>query len=227
MEHNSLVIDAADPKSLATILPDSLAPLVEALPRELLIQDEVTLTTLVNPSDQQRRIKIQFWDEYEEAIKQSRKIILSNVIYGVSTLEYFLEFCSLARNVAWLVSPRPSYKLRVSELIERGLDAIEDIFRIVPNDKNRISVHSLQLSALKMLDLRKHGGYVQRAEVKTLNRNIEMIQAQQQSSQVGEGSIEELEQQVKDLENRISEGKNQNGSLLNASVRDVVDVDQG
>lgn len=212
-----LVIDAADPLSLALVLPPELSDKVKDLPRELLIQDEETLTTMVRPSAQQKRIKIQFWDAYENAIKQNRVIILAEIIFGVCTREYFLEFVAPDRNLAWLVSPKPSYKLRVAELIERGLDVAEEILKMQPTPKNAISVRGLQLSALKMLDMRKHGAYTQRIEQKTLQKTIHE-QAPKAATGVvlGEGSVEELEQQVRELEDKIAQGKNQNGSLLNA-----------
>jgi hypothetical protein len=217
-------LDAADPRALATILPPELSERVRTLPRELLIQDEVTLTTLIGPTDQQKRIKIQFWDEYEDAMKQRRNIELAHIIFGVCTREYLLEFIRVARNVAWLVSPRPRYSVRVAELVDKGLDQIEEIFKLQATGKNTIAVRSLQLSALRMLDMRKHGGYTQRQEVKSLALTKNLNDSPSTGAPTGEGSIEQLEAQVREMEARIAKGKNQNGALLDAPRLDVIDV---
>jgi len=212
---NTLQIDSADPQSLSQILPLEIADLVACLPEALLTQDEETLTTLVDPSSQQKRIKIQFWDEYELAIKQERKLLLGNITLGVCTREYFLNFTSGAKQLAWLISPRPSYRLRIAELIDRGLDAVEDIFNIIPTEKTEISVRNLQLSALKMMDMRRHGGYTQRQEIKSLNKTtIETTTTTTDTVNLGEGSIQDLEKQVLELESKIESGRNQNGALL-------------
>jgi len=222
-----LVVDAADPRSLANILPVTLADRVRALPVELLKQDEVTLTTLVSPTPQQNRVKIQFWDEYEEAIKQKRMLSLANIIFGVCTKEYFLEFIRIDRNVAWLISPRPSYKVRVAELIEKGLDKVEEIFAIQMTGKNATVVGNLYLSALRMLDMRKHGGYTQRAESKILqlNKNLDGDSSKASGPAItGEGSVEELEAQIRELEKKVAAGKNQNGALLDGQDSGIIDV---
>jgi hypothetical protein len=210
------------------VLPEMLVSLVSALPRELLIQDEVTLTTLVNPSAQQGRLKIQFWEEYNQATKEGRRMLPSKVCFGVCTLEYFDEFVQSSRNLAWLISPRPSYQIRVAELIEQGLKAIEEIFTLKVDSKNVVAVKSLQLSALRMLDMRRHGGYTQRQEIKQLTRHVSE-KAGGAPVLFGEGSIEQLEEQVRQLEERIEMGKNQNGSVLhlNPVVKDVVEVEGG
>jgi hypothetical protein len=142
---------------------------------------------------------------------------LPAILFGVCTKEYFLEFTKANRNVAWLISPRPAYRLRVAELIDKGLDQVEKIFEIPITPKNTLSVRRLQMEALKMLDMRKHGGYTQRIEQKTLQRNINSSTPTNDPNQenLGEGSIEELQMQVDNLQKRIEIGQNQNGSLLN------------
>ncbi len=215
-----MVIDAADPRSLAQILPNEMATLVTQIEPRLLLQDEITLTTLIDATQTQKRIKIQFWDEYEAAIKDKRNIFLPNVIFGVCTREYFMEFLTHfadRRGLAWLLMPRPSYSLRVAELIEKGLDQIEQIFLMTANSKNEIGVRNLQLAALRMLDMRKHGGYTQRTENKSLTLTKDLDNNPQSSIPIGEGSIEELEAQVRELESKIASGKNQNGALLDVS----------
>jgi len=219
------VIDAADPRSLAEILPVELAEKVRELPAVLLEHDEVTLSTLVNPSDQQKRLKIQFWDEYELANRENRHLILSNIVFGVCTKEYFSRFLERAVNVAWLVTPRPSYKIRIAELIEKGLDQVEKIFLLEPNKDgtNAVSIGQLKLSALRMLDMRKHGGYTQRIEQKSLVKEIKDDPKTQAGSPT-ESSVEELEAEVAELERRIRLGKNQNGALLDVTPVPVLDV---
>lgn len=227
----NLSIDAADPNSLAMMLPDQLAEQAKALPIELLTQDEITLTTLVNPTEQQQRLKIQFWDEYELAIKNHRQMLVSNITFGVCTKEYLEEFCIAKRNVAWLISPRASYKIRIAELLDRGLKVISDIFDMDAEGKNAVNVRTLQLAALRMLDMRKHGGYTQRSEQKVLLKDIttpeESNAALDSKLPLGEGSVQDLEAQVRGLEDKIRVGKNQNGSLLNARYGkepDTIDV---
>jgi hypothetical protein len=225
-ESSALVVDAADPRSLANILPTCLAEKVREIPYEMMIQDELTLSTLVNPTDQQKRIKIQFWDEYEEAMKQKRPLALSNIVFGVCSKEYFLEFIRIQRNVAWLISPRPSYKVRVAELIEKGLNKVDAIFDIAMTDKNQVSVGQLYLAALRMLDMRKHGGYTQRIEQKSLqlNKNLDHNPGDKGPAITGEGSVEELETQIRELEKKVAAGKNQNGALLDGPHSEVIDV---
>jgi hypothetical protein len=222
---NNLVIDAADPNSLAMVLPVELADRVRALPHQLLVLDEQTLTTLIDPSLQQKRVKIQFWDEYEKALREARSVMLSNICFGVCTKEYLMEFTINVKCLAWLVSPRPSYKLRVAELIDRGMDCLERVFDLPTDGEKAVSVLRLQMDALKMLDMRKHGGYTQRAEIKT--QEIPVHGGANETAPLGEGSIEELEKQVVDLESRIQGGKNQNGSLLNVGSGVAIDVSPG
>lgn len=234
MSQTPAVIDSADPLSLATILPNPLADRVRSLPHALLIQDEITLTTLVDPTPQQTRVKLQFWEEYEAAVKQNRHLVLGNIIFGVCTREYLVEFVQSARNIAWLITPKPSYKLRIAELIDKGLDQIATIFDLPipganrkpleepPKPEDVVRIYRLKMDALKMLDMRKHGGYTQRTEARILQKNINetLPGAPDPDQPLNEDTVENLEYKMRKLEKRIEAGRNQNGSLLNQDPSD-------
>lgn len=212
----TISIDTADPHALAELLPEPLKSLAATLPVKLLVQDEETLTQLVNPSEQQKRIKILFWEEYNAAMRQDRLIVIGNIIFGVCTRDYFLNFIDTPRNVAWMLSPKPSYQLRIAELIEKGLDCLEQIFKMDVTDKTAVSVRNLQMAALRMIDMRKYGGYTQRQETKTLSKTEvhQIIDAPQTETPPSEESLDVLLVRLQELQLKVRHGSNQNGSLI-------------
>lgn len=163
------------PESVLNLMPDQeLAGLAAALPTEFFRMTEDTLKDRCpegRPSRLDRRVRLQFWNEYEAAAKELREMDMQMVVEGTGALSweaYRIEMATpeAAALLAWFMTPPPEYSLRMREATELGVERLMDILELPLKDPvtNRVNVGvaALILAAYKLVSERAHGAIAQK-----------------------------------------------------------------
>lgn len=208
------------PESILNPVPDELAQKILALPEETLGISEDTLEKQVVPSRQDRRVRIRFWEEYERAASEQRKMYLGNVVQDTgfpSWESYAVRVEDRPELLLWLMSPPPGYQIQLKEAMEIGMSKLLEILELPLRDgvtgKINTSVGLLQLQAFKMIDTRLHGAVTQR--MVSVNVNAE------KPKDAVALNMDEIEKKLKQLENDVGDVINGSGAKKLEEVREV------
>lgn len=202
--HDLEVIDRDNPRSIFNLVPKSVQTAILKVPGEMFGAGEEELRPLVKQTSWSR-MRINFWSEYNRAQMVSGPMKMTNVFGGVCSVGTFDKLVAHEPGfIAWLLCPPTDYMLAVDEGLNHGMDQIREILSMdnykldkagqrIPN----VSLLSLKVKIVEMLDERKHGAIVQKLDVnsRTLSVNI-------QSDSGQEESLEEIQKRIKDLEGR-------------------------
>lgn len=169
------------PESVVNMLSEDpeIAEATAKLPQEILRQTETELRGKypMLPSRRDRRARLMFWEEYEEAAKKAGPISLTAVAGRaglVSWASYREELLANLDLLGWFMTPPPEYQLQLKEAQEMGLARLMDILELPAKDpvtgKLAPAVLALQLRAWQLIDMRVNGAVTQ----KTVHMHGEM-----------------------------------------------------
>lgn len=197
-------------EEVLSLVPEGLADSYRGLPRKAFEQDEKTLRTLLNPSEQQQMLRTRLWQLLNERLgfQGAPRISTSELCRGVSNTDYLERIYTLPYAVAWLLCPTLNYETRVESLLERSYDRMREILDLPLKDDNGavdMKVANLILQVAKMTDMRSRGGYVERIEQKTLNVNASAREAQAMFGGKEVLSLDQIEERIKLLEGKKDE----------------------
>lgn len=160
------------PESIAHHIPDEFFAKLLSIPDGTLKIPEVKLEELAQVSRQDRRIRIQFWAEYERSCVEGRKMNFGDVVAGagIPSWESYQARLDLSPELfAWLMQPPAAYQIQLKEASELGLRRLTDIMELpltYKDAKGNIKVNTgvgiLILQAFKMIDQRLHGAITQK-----------------------------------------------------------------
>jgi hypothetical protein len=192
-------------EEVLSLVPEALADSYRTLPRKAFEQDERTLRTILNPSEQQQMLRTKLWQILNErlGISGAPRISISEICRGVSNTDYLERICTLPYVVAWLLCPTLNYETRVEALVEKSYDRMSEILDLPIKDNTGavdMKVANLVLQVAKMIDMRSRGGYVERIEQKTLNVNASAKEAQAMFGGKEILSLDQIEERIKMLE---------------------------
>jgi hypothetical protein len=173
--------DLANPRSVISLTSD--IPTLQAGIKNLLLTspellelefDEIKLKA--NPSFTLCRLRMSFWNEYENAITNNRKMKMARIVAGVCTDSLFKAkiLPDLVR-LAYVLSPPKDYVITVKESLDAGLDNLRAIVTAkVTNDDGSLNAKSadIVLKAIALLDMRVKGAVIQRIDQRSLNVNV-------------------------------------------------------
>lgn len=188
-------------------LPIQLQEAYKRIPSSLLECTETTLRTAYRPGATYETIRVFFWDLIERAVRENRQIQERELYTSIMTQAHYKNMCANVQLLAFILVPRVPYDVKVQQLLDRSLEKVEEILSInIRGDNGEIDPKraNLVMAAFKMLDMRKHGGYIQRIEEKsmTLHGSVKDAQA---ASHVEKKSMAELDARIKQLEAEIKE----------------------
>lgn len=142
------------------------------LPADLLKLSESELAAFCppnRPSRLDRRVRIYFWEAYEEAAKKHHTISLEGIVKdsGVpSWSEYRNELLTTPVLLAWMLCPPAGYKIQMKEALDLGLKRLMDILEIPVMDpvtkKVSPAVAALHIQAFRLIDQRVNGAITQK-----------------------------------------------------------------
>lgn len=203
----------AEPRSLINLVPPAVSEslILSAQKREdlfslderslfkLLKQDELTPTATDN------RIRLAFWNEYDRAQANQKKMEMVAVFAGVCSKDYFYgRYLKHAEKVAWMVCPPSSYQVIAEEALAFGLEQLRDILSlsvVLPNGRADVKLGELQAKIVAMLDTRVKGTITQRLETKNMSLNISTSDTAVAKAAMA-GTMDDIDLRLKELELR-------------------------
>lgn len=193
------------PESVLNLMPDKeLADLAASLPNDFFRLTEDDLKARCpegRPSRMDRRVRLQFWNEYELAAKELREMNMQAVVEGTGALTWEAYRTEMATPgggaalLAWFMTPPAEYALRMREATELGVERLMDILELPLKDEKgrvQVGVAALILAAYKLVSERVHGAIAQK-----------IVQANMSVGEIPQDGKATL--QIKDVDARIME----------------------
>lgn len=192
--------DLRNPRSLINVAPrEVIETLKERMPVAYLYMTEQQLEAKFRPSSDIQKLRIAFWKEYESAQCDLRKMNIANIgrLIGQASL-------SLARtlkdpqHLAVILCPVTSYDNFLEEGLMAGSKKLRQIIDMpLFNDDGTPDHKTMEivLKAVAFLDMRKHGGIVQKQLQVSMTKNS-------QNSLIQNASMEEIDAKIRQLEEK-------------------------
>lgn len=192
-------------EEVLNLIPIQLANKYRSLPLQAVEQDEKTLRTMLNPSEQQQMLRTRLWQLLNERLGIPGAPVISSaeLCRGVSNVEYLERAYTLPYLVAWLLCPTLNYETRVETLVEKSYDKMREILELPLIDqegKVDVKVANLVMQVAKMVDMRARGNYTERIEQKSLTVNATAKEAQALLGGKEVLTLEQIEERIKLLE---------------------------
>jgi hypothetical protein len=195
------------PESPLNLLPDTeLAGKAAALSEEFWELTEQELKERCSPGHPSRvdlRVKLRFWEEYEQAAAKLQPMDLAQAIEGTGGLSWSVFRGALLEDpflLAWFMLPPPGYRMQLQEAESLGLSRLMEILELPIVDprtkKVRADIGKLIIEAWKLVDLRRHGAVTQRVVSLSASAGSVPDGATQMDMQKVEERLNELRSQV-------------------------------
>lgn len=155
------------------------------------------------------RLKLNFWNEYDEVCKKPyQQMRLSHITGGVCTLSQFRKLTNDKHRLAWLIQVPADYRLSLADIHELSLAQMREIM-VMDNydDKGNVNVKLLDVKfkVAQHVDMRLKGAIVQRIDQRNLNLNM--------NSDVKPETAKDVALSMDEIENRLAELKQKSRSL--------------
>lgn len=176
------LFDRTNKKSVINLLPDSLQAKVFAHSRErpdLFKMNEKELRTQTKPTPTECRLRLAFWNEFNEALAGNSSMVMSNIFTGICSQQYFdSRITNEANCMAWLLCPPANYIVALEEMLMQSQMRLREILDedpVVDGEVN-FKLAELQLKIHQTVENRLRGSTVQRTqlmgEIRTTNMNV-------------------------------------------------------
>lgn len=185
------LLDARNPRSLVNIVAPEVKAAILRLPRELLLMDEKALKRKAAPTDTVNYLRLNFWLEYNRAQEKQCRMLVSNVLRGVCSKEWFYDgVLASDLKLAWIITPPADYAVVQADIFQTALDKLRRCLHVKPytitvteeTDKDgRKTVTRKQVPNVaamrevreitRMLSDRIQGSVIQRLAIKQHNLN--------------------------------------------------------
>lgn len=213
----SPLFDPENPLSLANKLPAPIPGVLLKLVTEdlrlphLLADEEELLSHVLaekgwHPTVTDHRIRLLFWNEFENAIFEGRMMVPNNIHSIVCNAKAFqMFFLKQSHRAAFLLCKPGAYQVALRETLMHGMKQLRRILDIPEIDaKGKLNVPLLKLKAqiTSMVDLRLHGAPTQK--IHQVTQNLPVSGA---STLPNAAEIQALAKKgdLKTLQNRLSE----------------------
>jgi hypothetical protein len=166
-----------DARSVLRLAPESFKRRMAEMPEEFKNLDEPGLRKLITPTATDNQLRISFWLEYDRVQRElASKMEMTAILRGVITEDYFYTTYSKdLKRIAWVLIPPKSYTVKLTEMLELGLERLRDILVMDPNEKGgkkNTKLMELQLKIAAMMDMRLNGAIAQKLQVEQKNTNL-------------------------------------------------------
>jgi len=193
------ILKKDNPRSLMNIAPQGVSELLEKMDPKLLQLSERELKLRVPEDPQLNRLRIAFWKEYDNAQSQMRGMLWNNIsrflqLRPVSYTKYFHN----PQTMAYILCPPASYDVFLEESLSHGMTRIREILDLPLRDEDgkvNPKVGELILKAAAFLDLRAHGGFLQKSVHAEVGMSVGGMK-----KLANELSLEEIDKKIKELE---------------------------
>lgn len=198
------MLESKNPRSIINIAPEGMKELIEKLPREFLEMSERRLHEVVDPDPMLNRVRLAFWKEYDIAQGEIRKMGWLGVTKMVQRPSVMLKrMMEDPLKLAWILCPPANYDVFLEEAIQHGMTRIREILDLsLQKEDGSIDtrVGELILKATAFIDLRRHGGFVQKQVNVDLGSGITERQMKNVAEQI---NIEDISKKIELLESEL------------------------
>jgi hypothetical protein len=206
-------LDFNNPRSLVSIVPQKMQELMLNVPMEYLEMNEYELENVITPNAFVNRVRLAFWQEYERAQGEVRKMNIHNIALSIGTLDqHIYRIMRDQLSAAWILCPPNSYTIFLDEALDFGLKRLRDHILTLPlrNPETGEVDHenaNLILKTVAFLDMRKNGAVVQKTMNLNLNAtNKDMKEVTKEMNLVDlDKKIQELEERTKRVDKRTNQ----------------------
>lgn len=232
------MFDETNERSLINLVPDRLKPLLKAVrqryPR-LLLQPEKTLRTTIGPDDRDEKLRLSFWNEFNQATAQGRRMVLNNIIRNVVYSEVWNNFYEKRLDkLAWIICPPKNYTLSMQHILNRGVDRLMEIMNLPILKKDGTAdtkAISQVLKAFQLVDLRVKGAIIQRVQIQqqslNFNTDITTQEAKDHAAALAAMSLDQLEALDQKLSKLEKIEEKMVTALPAADQKEIMDIQAG
>jgi hypothetical protein len=205
------LFDRDDPRSLVNLLPLPLAKLFESdwVNKKFLYLTEREAERKLTPDSVVYKIRIAFWKVFEVARATHKAISIKSVAELSGLPEHYVRSIIMHRPGAFtfILIPPTSYETELDEALMFGMRRLREDILTLPLTGKRWTKDGVEeevplpenakivLQAVAFLDMRRHGGIVQKQL--TVHNDISKGNAQ-----IAKQSMQELDQKIRELEER-------------------------
>lgn len=189
-----------DPWRHSRMLPSYVQNTAEKIDPKYMEMTETELEPIVNPDPVTNRIRMAFWNAYEYAeANYEDKVNLAQIAARVGIpMAVVQSHMKNEHKLVWILCPPSSYDSFLDEALDYGLRRLRndiltmDIYD--PSGSVDIKKADLLLKAIAFVDLRKHGGTVDRKlHIHASSKDMKAITKQSMD-------LHEIEKRIKELE---------------------------
>lgn len=226
-----VIWDNSNPAAVVNVVTDAVKKAItDAIYTnpELFDKDEHTLWRHLRNTNHQttaadNRMRLKFWFEYDRAATAGTNMNMKNVFAALCTHEFFYnKYIHNPAKIAWMLCPPTSYRIKVEEALEFGLEQLREILE-APHKTDGGKIDSrlagIKLKIVQMLDTRAKGAIVQKAVIAQMglpgHPAIE--------DRITQDTLAEMRKQLENLEKRNRTA--QNLPLGPSSEKPVIEVD--
>lgn len=206
------LFDRQDPRSLVNLLPKPLADLFEsaAVNKKFLYLTEREAERRLKPDSVVYKIRIAFWKVFEYARSTHTGISMRKIAELSGHPEHYVRSIIMHRPDAFtfILIPPTSYENELDEALMFGMRRLREDILTLPLTRTKFNSDTqmeeevpipenakILLQAIAFLDMRKHGGIVQKQL--TVHNDISKDTTRQAKQ-----SMAELDQKIKELEEK-------------------------
>ncbi len=191
--------DSVTPTLFSMLAPTArIRAAIEQMPEEMLTLNERQIEKLIRNDHEGKfprmlgLMKLQFWDEFKNAQREKRPMVMENVYYGIChRLWFYKHVVESPHNLAWLLCPPTDEMLIHRDLLNRAMARLSDAMDADLYDESRVTYigqdgkkHSKKVRKLNVALLREihaitktlqdriHGGIIQRQQILQKNINV-------------------------------------------------------
>lgn len=215
------MLDETNPRSLISIVPECLVPVIKACRKQypkLFLHNEKLLRQKIKVDDRDEKIRLNFWEEYNQAQASMRPMKVNGIISGVCFSEtwstYYLRRLD---KIAFMLCPPKNYSLAMRNVLNKGVDRLLEIMELPITDaagKPNIPAITQILKVFQLVDMRVKGAIVQRLQIQqhslNFNTDVSADYAKAQADRLNSMSLDQLEE----LDKRLARGAEQEQKLL-------------
>lgn len=202
--------DLRSVKALSELCPSTLLNAIEKIPYELWTMGFEPLSELAHgktgPPDTDRRLRYNFWEEYERARAKNQKLNQVNIYRGACGKDYWTDnFLQNPARVAWMMQEPPARKKVLEDIYFLGVDEWLRILKMdtkTPDGREDMKLLRLKHDITLQVSERLFGKSVQQHNInqKTLQVNVTAEAKELENPQ----TPDQLDKRIQELESQLA-----------------------
>jgi len=131
------VLELENPRSLINMVPPKFKEVMETIPPYLYTYKEKALKIEADPDYVDSMVRMRFWGEYYQAQDEKRQMQISNITFGVTSVDYI--YGNILKNpklLAWIVRPPQDLMLQQSEALSTAINYQRQILETIMRDES-------------------------------------------------------------------------------------------